>query len=58
MSSSSPGAGISPNFLAIMEAVRLTRLPHPATSSPLVRRTNSAHVKSESEVSGPAALMK
>ena len=48
-------AGISPKFFAIMVAVRLTRLPHPATSSKLLRVTNSAQVKSVSEVSGPAA---
>ena len=53
-----PAAGISPKFLAIMLAVRLTRLPQPATSSELVRCTNSAQVKSESLVSGPAAQMK
>ena len=58
MSSSSAGLGICPKRLWIMEAVRLTRLPQPATSSPLVRRTNSAQVKSASAVSGPAAQMK
>ena len=50
---SSPAAGISPKFLAIMLAVRLTRLPQPATSSVLVRVLKSAHVKSESWFSGP-----
>ena len=51
---SSPGAGISPKFLWIRLAVRLTRLPQPATSSELVRVLKSAHVKSESWFSGPA----
>ena len=55
--SSGPAAGISPKLLAIIVAVRLTRLPQPATSSELVRSTKSAQVKSESEVSGPAAQM-
>ncbi len=55
---SSPAAGISPKLLAIMFAVRLTRLPQPATSSSLVRRTNSAQVKLLSWFSGPAAEMK
>jgi hypothetical protein len=54
----SPASGISPKFFAIMVAVRFTRLPQPATSSPLVRRTNSAQVKSLSWFSGPAAQMK
>jgi hypothetical protein len=51
---SSPAFGISPKFFASMVAVRLTRLPQPATSSSLVRRTNSAQVKSASWFSGPA----
>ena len=55
---SAPAGGISPKFLAIRFAVRLTRLPQPATSSSLVRRTNSAQVKSESWFSGPAAATK
>ena len=55
---SSPASGISPKLFAIMFAVRLTRLPQPATSSSLVRRTNSAQVKSLSWFSGPAAEMK
>ena len=45
-------------FLRIIEATRLTRLPQPATSSSLVRRTNSAQVKSVSWFSGPATAMK
>ena len=56
--SSSPAAGISPTFLAIIAAVRLTRLPQPATSSLLVRETKSTQVKSASWFSGPAAEMK
>ena len=51
-SASSPAAGIEPTFLAIIDTVRLTRLPHPATNSSLVRRTNSDQVKSVSCVSG------
>ena len=54
----SPSGGISPKFLLIRLAVRLTRLPQPATSSSFVRRTNSAQVKSESWFSGPAAATK
>ena len=50
--------GISPKLLAIIAAVRLTRLPQPATSSSLLRCTNSAQVKSASWFSGPAAQMK
>ena len=45
-------------FFEIIVAVRFTRLPQPATSSELLRWMNSAHVKAESEVSGPAAQMK
>ena len=56
--SSSPQGGISPKLLATIVAVRLTRLPQPATSSELLRVTKSAHVKAASEVSGPAAQMK
>ena len=56
--SSVAAAGISPKLLAIIVAVRLTRLPQPATSSELLRVTKSAHVKAASEVSGPAAQMK
>ena len=51
---SSPGAGIVPMFFAVIEIVRLTRLPQPATSSSLLRRTNSDQVKSVSWFSGPA----
>ena len=50
--------GISPKLLAIIAAVRLTRLPQPATSSLLLRCTNSAQEKSASWFSGPAAQMK
>ena len=57
-SSSGPAAGTSPKFLATIVAVRLTRLPHPATSSELLRVTKSAQVNAASEVSGPAAQMK
>ncbi len=52
------GCGISPKLLAIIAAVRLTRLPQPATSSLLLRWTNSAQLKSASWLSGPAAQMK
>ena len=52
-----PGSGIAPTFLWIMLAVRLTRLPQPATSSSLVRRLKSAQVKSASWLSGPAVEM-
>src|SRR5699024_8112767 len=55
---SSPGVGMAPKFLWIRLAVRLTRLPQPATSSSLVRRLNSDQVKSESCDSGPATAMK
>jgi hypothetical protein len=50
-----PGRGISPMFLAVNDSDRLTRLPHAATSSSLLRRTHSDPVKSVSLVSGPAA---
>lgn len=53
----SSSAGISPKFLFIRLATRLTRLPQEAASSSLLWRTNSAHVKSESELSGPATEM-
>ena len=43
-------------FLAVNDSVRLTRLPQFATSSSLLRRTNSAQVKSVSWFSGPAAV--
>jgi hypothetical protein len=56
-SSSSPGSGTAPKFFAAMAIERFTRLPQPATSSSLLRRRNSAHVKSESWFSGPAAQM-
>ena len=39
---------------AANETVRLTRLPQLATSSSLLRRTNSLQVKSVSWFSGPA----
>jgi hypothetical protein len=55
---SSPAGGIAPKFFAAIEIDRLTRLPQPATSSSLLRRTNSAQVKSVSLDSGPAAAMK
>jgi len=54
MSSSSPVAGMAPRFLAVIDTVRFTRLPQAATSSSLLRRTNSAQVKSVSWFSGPA----
>ena len=57
MSSSGPGCGISPKFLATIAAVRETRLPQPATSSELLRWTKSRQVKAESWFSGPAAQM-
>ena len=50
--------GIAPKFFAAIEIDRLTRLPQPATSSSLLRRRNSAQVKSVSLLSGPAAAMK
>ena len=52
---SSPGSGTAPKFRCAFVSVRLTRLPQFASSSSLLRRTNSAHVKSVSCVSGPAA---
>ena len=55
---SSPGVGTAPTFLAAIDTVRLTRLPQPATSSSLLRRRNSAQVKSVSWFSGPATAMK
>ena len=51
---SAPASGIEPMFLAANETARLTRLPQVATSSSLLRRTNSLQVKSVSWVSGPA----
>ncbi len=53
-----PRRGTSPKFFATIAAVRETRLPHPATSSELLRCTNSRHVKFASWLSGPAAQMK
>lgn len=49
--------GMLPKSLLSRLATRLTRLPHDAASSSLLCRTNSAQVKSESEVSGPAMEM-
>ena len=51
---SAPGAGISPMLRAANDTVRLTRLPQLASSSSLLRRMNSAQVKSVSWFSGPA----
>ena len=48
------GRGISPMFFAANATARFTRLPQVATSSSLLRRTNSLQVKSVSCVSGPA----
>ena len=56
--SSGPGCGTSPKFFATIAAVRETRLPQPATSSELLRWTNSRQVKLLSWFSGPAAQMK
>jgi len=56
-SSRSPHGGTSPKLFATIVAVRLTRLPQPATSSELLRVTKSAQVNAASEVSGPAAQM-
>ena len=53
---SSPGCGTSPKLRCALTSVRLTRLPQLASSSSLLRRTNSSHVKSVSCVSGPAAV--
>ena len=53
----SSSAGISPKFLCMRLATRLTRLPQLAASSSLLWRTNSLQVKSASEVSGPATEM-
>ena len=50
--------GIAPKFFAAIDTERLTRLPQPATSSSLLRRRNSAQVKSVSLLSGPATAMK
>ena len=50
--------GSAPKFFAAIEIDRLTRLPQPATSSSLLRRRNSAQVKSVSVVSGPATATK
>src|ERR1700745_2719609 len=47
-------AGISPTLRAANDTARLTRLPQVATSSSLLRRTNSLQVKSVSWFSGPA----
>ena len=55
---SSPGSGTSPKLRWAFVSVRLTRFPQVATSSSLLRRTNSAQVKSVSCVSGPAAVRK
>src|SRR5262249_50423168 len=49
-----PGGGIEPMLRAANEIDRLTRLPQVATSSSLLRRTNSLQVKSVSWFSGPA----
>ena len=49
-----PGPGISPMFLAAKTTARFTRFPQVATSSSLLRRTNSLQVKSVSWFSGPA----
>ena len=46
--------GISPMFFAANATDRFTRLPQVATSSSLLRRTNSLQVKSVSWFSGPA----
>ena len=51
-----PGSGTTPKLRCALVSVRLTRLPQFASSSSLLRRTNSAHVKSASWVSGPAAI--
>ena len=51
---SCPGFGIEPMLRAANETERLTRLPQVATSSSLLRRTNSLQVKSVSWFSGPA----
>ncbi len=51
---SAPGGGIDPTLRAANDTALLTRLPQLATSSSLLRRTNSAHVKSVSWFSGPA----
>ncbi len=51
---SAPAAGIDPMLRAANETARFTRLPQVATSSSLLRRTNSLQVKSVSWFSGPA----
>ena len=53
---SSPGSGTVPKLRWAFTSVRWTRLPHVPTSSSLLRRTNSDHVKSVSVVSGPAIV--
>ena len=52
-----PGGGIDPMLRAANDTALLTRLPQLATSSSLLRRTNSAQVKSVSWFSGPATAM-
>src|SRR4051812_7937316 len=47
--------GTWPMFFAVNDNDRLTKLPHAATSSSLLRRTNSDQVKSVSWFSGPDA---
>ena len=51
---SAPAAGIEPMLRAANETARFTRFPQVATSSSLLRRTNSLQVKSVSWFSGPA----
>ena len=46
----------APKWRCAFTSVRLTRLPQFASSSSLLRRTNSSHVKSASCVSGPPAV--
>ena len=53
---SSPAAGISPKLRYAFVSVLLTRLPQLASSSSLLRRTNSGQLNDESCVSGPAAV--
>src|SRR6266511_1667560 len=55
---SAPGCGTVPKVRYAFVSVRLTRLPQFASSSSLLRRRNSAQVKSVSCVSGPAAVRK
>ena len=52
-----PAGGIEPMLRAANEIDRLTRLPQLASSSSLLRRTNSVQVKSVSWFSGPATAM-